>query len=74
MEGMVISAIKTIFSIHEFDVASFGATRSYMKQLFTVVAAAAFIREHSFSSVGVLTGLGRPVQSDLQIAAEPGKV
>lgn len=62
-----------LYGNREFDDALLELRDIAVEQSFNVVAAAAFIGEHSFSSVESPTGHGRPDQNDLKIATDLGK-
>lgn len=62
-----------LYGNREFDDALLELRDIAIEQSFRVVAAAAFIGEHSFSSVDTPTAHGRPDQNDLKIATELGK-
>jgi len=62
-----------LYGNREFDDALLELRDIAIKQSFRVVAAAAFIGEHSFSTVETPTGHGRPDQNDLKIATDLGK-
>lgn len=62
-----------LYGNREFDDALLELRDIAVEQSFRVVAAAAFIGEHSFSTVEAPTGHGRPDQNDLKIATDLGK-
>ena len=62
-----------LYGNREFEDALLELKDITMEQSFTVVAASAFIGEHSFSSTDKPIAHGRPDNSDLKIANELGK-